>query len=283
MPPHSCICIAANRTLIRSPRRPWRAATAECQAERLRGLEIDDELEFGRRLHRHVGGLLALKDAIDIPRGPPDRIVGIGSVGDQAAVYGVIAIGINRRQFVASGETDDELAMSRRAAWGYDHAAIPRTCERRHGTLDFVGVAHVIRRELDTKGLRHRSNGAELSNACRSGGVTKHQGSGHVGRDLLEQFGPFAAHAVFEIQEAGDIAAWVRHALYEASTNRIWNIHEHNRDGTSGLLQRRNCHAAYAYDHVRRERDQFRRVAAEDCRDRPQRSRFNLTRRGSNC
>ena len=122
----------------------------------------------------------------------------------------------------------------------YDHAAIAGTCERRNGTLDFVGVAHVQRRELNTKGLRYRSNGAELSDASRRGGITKHQGSGHVGRDLLEQFGPFAAHAVFEIREAGDIAARVGHALDEAGTNRIRNVHEHDRDRTRGLLQRRN-------------------------------------------
>jgi hypothetical protein len=80
---------------------------------------------------------------------------------------------------------------------------------------------------------------------------------------LLEQFSPFSTHAVFKIQKAGDIAAWVPHALYETGTNWIRNIHEHNRDSTSGLLQRRNCHAAYAYDYVWRERDQFRRVAAK--------------------
>src|SRR5262249_48718330 len=57
--------------------------------------------------------------------------VQIRSVRDQAAVYGVIAIRINRRQFVASGETDDELATSARSPWGYDNAAIARTCECR--------------------------------------------------------------------------------------------------------------------------------------------------------
>ena len=36
------------------------------EAERLGGLEIDDQLVLGRRLHRQVGGLLALEDAIDI-------------------------------------------------------------------------------------------------------------------------------------------------------------------------------------------------------------------------
>src|SRR5262249_56414509 len=36
------------------------------EAKRLRSLEVDDELVFHRRLHRQVGGLLALEDAIDV-------------------------------------------------------------------------------------------------------------------------------------------------------------------------------------------------------------------------
>src|SRR5258705_13202101 len=36
------------------------------EAERLGGLEVDDQLILGWCLHRHVGGLLALKDAIDV-------------------------------------------------------------------------------------------------------------------------------------------------------------------------------------------------------------------------
>src|SRR5262245_1125 len=121
------------------------------KSERLRSFQIDDQLIFRRALHRQVSRFFALEDAIDIPRGLLDDIVQIRSVRDQAAVYGVIAIRINRRQFVASGETDDELATGPRAPWGYDNAAIARTCECRHGRLDFVGVAHVQRRELNIK------------------------------------------------------------------------------------------------------------------------------------
>ena len=36
------------------------------EAERLRGLEVDHQLELGRRLHRQVARLLALEDAVDI-------------------------------------------------------------------------------------------------------------------------------------------------------------------------------------------------------------------------
>src|SRR5215472_7757048 len=37
------------------------------QAERLRGLQVDDQFELGRCLNRKIGRLLALEDAVDVP------------------------------------------------------------------------------------------------------------------------------------------------------------------------------------------------------------------------
>jgi hypothetical protein len=39
------------------------------QAERLGGLEVDHQFVLGRRLHRQVGRLLALEDAVDVAGG----------------------------------------------------------------------------------------------------------------------------------------------------------------------------------------------------------------------
>ena len=55
------------------------------EAERLGGLEVDDQLVLGRRLHRQVGRLLALEDAIDVAGRAPVLIGQIGPIGDQAA------------------------------------------------------------------------------------------------------------------------------------------------------------------------------------------------------
>ena len=39
------------------------------EAERLGGLEVDHQFVLGRRLHRQVGWLLALEDAVDVAAG----------------------------------------------------------------------------------------------------------------------------------------------------------------------------------------------------------------------
>src|SRR5262245_19666063 len=53
------------------------------EAERLRGLQVDDEIELGRLHPRQVGGLLALKDSADIEPGLAIHIELIGAIADQ--------------------------------------------------------------------------------------------------------------------------------------------------------------------------------------------------------
>ena len=55
------------------------------EAERLGGLEVDHQLVLGRRLHRQVGRLLALEDAVDVAGRAPVLVDLIRPIGDQAA------------------------------------------------------------------------------------------------------------------------------------------------------------------------------------------------------
>ena len=55
------------------------------QTERLGGLQVDDQLILSRCLHRQVGRLLALEDAINVGGGAPILVDKIGAIGNQAS------------------------------------------------------------------------------------------------------------------------------------------------------------------------------------------------------
>src|SRR6266446_3192786 len=65
------------------------------EIERLRSLEVDDQLVLGRCLHRQVWGLLALENAIHVASRAPVRLDQISPIGDQAAADNEESSGIN--------------------------------------------------------------------------------------------------------------------------------------------------------------------------------------------
>ena len=107
-------CSAANCSLFdhfvgAADHRLWHG-----NAERLGGLEVDDQLIPGRRLDRKVGGLLAFEDAIDVFGRAPERIHQITPIGHQAAACDERALEVDRRQLVPGCQLDDQLSMSLR-------------------------------------------------------------------------------------------------------------------------------------------------------------------------
>ena len=80
---------------------------------------------LGRRLHRQIGGLLALEDAVDVAGRVSVLIDIIGSIGDQATGGDEVAFVVDRRQPVLGRKLDDQIAMTRRQrARRYDQAAV---------------------------------------------------------------------------------------------------------------------------------------------------------------
>src|SRR5690349_12665137 len=70
------------------------------KAERLRGLDIDHQLEFARLYHGQVGGLFASQNATGIDAGFAKRIGSTAAVAHQSAGLDVGAVGIEHRQLV---------------------------------------------------------------------------------------------------------------------------------------------------------------------------------------
>src|SRR5262245_34538190 len=122
------------------------------KAERLRGLVVDEELVFGRRLHRQIGRLLTPEDAIDVVSSTPELVGQIRPVGDQAAADNAESSGVHRGQLVLGRKRDNEIPISRlRRTWRDYRAAIRASRERRKGALDLAGLPRINRAQLHSE------------------------------------------------------------------------------------------------------------------------------------
>src|SRR5262245_24650752 len=168
-------------------------------AERLGGLKIDHQLVFGRVLHREIGRLLPLEDAIDVACRAPEWVGRTRPVRHEPAAGDEEAFPIDRRQLVPGCQRDDQISLRHPStARPYNQAAIWAAGECGDGALDLGRVTHASRADLHPERRRHRLDDGQLADPGGCGGITKYGRSLHVGRDLFEQLQPFPAHAVFE-------------------------------------------------------------------------------------
>src|SRR6516162_7060880 len=70
----------------------------DLEAERFRGLEVDDHFNFSRKLDRQVGGLRAFEYPVDVIRHTMVAPIQIDAVADKAARLDMFAIAVDRRQ-----------------------------------------------------------------------------------------------------------------------------------------------------------------------------------------
>src|SRR3974390_3112850 len=81
------------------------------EAERLSGLEVDHQLEFGRALHRQVGWLLALENAIDVASSLSERIDRVCPVRDETTISNEETKRVDCWQSVPRCQRDDQSGI----------------------------------------------------------------------------------------------------------------------------------------------------------------------------
>ena len=110
-----------------------------CKAERLGGLEVDDELVPGRRLYRKIARLLASQNAIDVSGSAAVLLEKIESIRNQSASVDEVASIVDRRQFVLGRERDDYFLIGhRQSARRQDQTAIWGARKGRDSALDVL-------------------------------------------------------------------------------------------------------------------------------------------------
>ena len=99
------------------------------EAEGLSCLEVDHKFVLGRRLHRQVGWLLALKNAIDVAGCAPELIDLIRSVGNKAAGSYKDTFEIDGGQPVLGRKLDDQANRAANIARARELLAAPAPSE----------------------------------------------------------------------------------------------------------------------------------------------------------
>src|SRR5215475_8022144 len=112
----------------------------------------------------------------------------------------------------------------------YNQAAVWCVCKGTHATLYFGSLAYIDRPNVNADCRRHRLDNSELSDPRRYGGIAKHCRTGDAGCDLSQQFQPLSTQTVFELHEAGDVAARLRQTIDKSRADRIWRYREYDRD-----------------------------------------------------
>jgi hypothetical protein len=139
---------------------------------------------------------------------------------------------------VAGRKRDDQLAISRQQ-WGpgNNQPTIRNARERYDSALDLARVAHVDRVQLDPKRRRQRLDDAILTGSGTHTWIAKDRCSGHPGRDLFEQFQPFAADFGLECAEPGNVPSRYGETLHVAGTDWVDDRDEYDRDGARCSMQ----------------------------------------------
>src|SRR5262249_12370200 len=179
-------------------------------------------------------------------------------IRDQAAGSDEKALVVDCGQLVPSRQRDDQIAMScRQWASRYDQAAIRAAREGRDGVLNLAWLAHAKRTQFHSYRWRHGLDSAKLAGPGGYGGIANDGRSGHLWRELLEQFQPLPDQAVFVEEESSGGGPWPRQTVDIAGAHRVDHSHKHDRHGAGRLYRGCRGGAGSAKDDVRRECDQF--------------------------
>src|SRR6266478_2419618 len=92
--------------------RPLQERRRDRQAEGLRGLEVDDQLDVHWLLDGEVCGLDALQDLVNVPRGATVQRRQVRPIAHQGAVLGKLPCKAQRRQLVGKGKLHNTAPLS---------------------------------------------------------------------------------------------------------------------------------------------------------------------------
>src|SRR6516165_1275478 len=121
------------------------------EAERLGGLEIDDQLKLGWLLDRDIAGLRPAQNLVDHVGGAPEQSREVWSVGHETSGLDKIAVIEDRRQPRAERKRDDARAVGDNECIADDVECVRLGLDRLEGRSDILRPPHFEWRDFDAE------------------------------------------------------------------------------------------------------------------------------------
>src|SRR5439155_16645189 len=113
------------------------------QAERPRGLAVDDKLEFRRRLYRQIARLVAPENAIDISCCLSEQSFEFDPISGKTALLRMASERIDGWQAIACRQCNDEFNIGRdRSRWQNNQSGARFARERNYSAFDLTGIVN---------------------------------------------------------------------------------------------------------------------------------------------
>src|SRR5947209_15435178 len=108
------------------------------EAERLGSSQVDDQLEFGRRLDRQVGGPSTAQDAVDVVGRLSVVLRNLDAVADQPALGDELAKRIDDGQAMTGCQGEHQLAVHQRESIGENEDRKSTRLNSSHANISYA-------------------------------------------------------------------------------------------------------------------------------------------------
>src|SRR5262249_4478143 len=157
------------------------------QAQRLGGLEVDDELEHGWLLDRQITWSGALEDLIHVDHGLSDLIVRVHRIGREPTSINKLTMTPHRGYPTLYGEAyEDVLVLEGQYTWDAEHRMGTFSGHRGKGTFKIGPFTYFKGLQGETQRRRRLLELLQHEHIGPIGRIVENRDARHVGGDFLE-------------------------------------------------------------------------------------------------
>ena len=202
------------------------------EAERLRGLEVDDQFERSRLHYREIRRLGSLKNAACVYACLAVGVRNTRTVADEATFHYIITKWIDRGNPKSCRSGDNLRPPIEKERISTDEKCIEFSrSNRSEGGINVARRACVEHCKLQPQQRRTRLYGTDLRNGVRTERVSQHRYYGCLRRDIAQYLQPLLAKGSAGQSHASGVTARMIETCYETRPDRIEPYNKHNWNG----------------------------------------------------